>query len=181
MTRTMPLFINTVRPLGIFEDLPYELVLLIEKKRHRILMQPVFETINKYVPKPEIQHYIDYYVGPVILSYEGDEYTNYELNLPHGMFFLGRRTNGMTNLERRMINWTLERRMFVRNTRKQYAMSMLREKKKACQKYEYVLSVFDKAVVHDDTDSDWTHSELSEGFEEVWSSDDEFNEREFEI
>lgn len=177
----MSLSIDTVRPLGIFEDLPYELVMMIEAKRHRNLMGPIFETINKYVPKPEFQHYIDYYVGPVILSYEGNEYMDYKLKLPHGMFFVGKKTNGMTNLERIMINWTLDRRMFVRNTRKQYAMSMLREKKKACQKYEYVLSVFDKAVVHDDTDSDWTHSEVSEGFEEDWSSDDEFNEQEFEI
>lgn len=140
----MTLFKNDVRPLGIFEDLPYELVFMIEEKRHRILMGPIFEVINKYVPRPEIQHYIDYYMAPVTLRYGSDEHNIYQLKLPHGMYFLGERTNGMTNIERRMINWTLDHRVFVRNTRNHNGMSMLREKKN-----ESMLSQFDEGEIED--------------------------------
>ena len=180
MSESKPsMFFNDPKPLGIFEDLPYDIILIIEEKRHRNLMAPIFETIKKYVPKPEIQCHIDYYVGPNVLSYEGDDYRNYELVLPDGLFFVGHKVNGMTIMERRMINWTLDRRMFIRNTRKQHTMSIMSEKWNACNKFEYVLSAFGSTICHDDSESDWTESEASDSFQELWSSEDEFEEASF--
>jgi len=168
---------NEVRPLGIFESLPNDIVDTIYEYRHKTLMEPIFKVINRYVTKPELTKYIDIYMGPSISSYERDKYDDYQIVLPDGMFFIGKKEMGMTNVERNMIDGTLTRCMFIRNTRKQYASSLKKNKKNACKKFECVLKLMNKDILHDDSGSDWSQSDISDGFDELWSSEDEFDER----
>jgi hypothetical protein len=172
---------NGVCPLGLFENLPLDLIILIEEKRHRILMAPIFEFINKLLPKPEMQNYFRYYTGITLHNYclSEEEYINFELVLPRGVFFVGDYIDGKRvrtlPIEKRIIQWIMVRITTVHMTRKQHRLATKQRKKNACRKYEYILSAFDKVLQHEDTDSDWTMSDISEDYELIWSSDDEFD------
>lgn len=95
--------------LLIYEYLPIDLIYKIEKYIHMINMKPIFNIINKYIPRYELKKHF-------YLQYNGLK-TNYKnpshitLSLPNNQYFI--RKNNINKIENRCIYWLLNRNRFI--------------------------------------------------------------------